>query len=382
MGKKRKVNFNYNFNPKKIKKSIRLKNPDIFKFSKNDSFIYESKNARNYINKNKTINILKPNNNDSQFLAKFIKSNQRTENTKTMYVLDWFDLLMKNVKKISPIPDERAIKIREIIQNWNNNSNISVKRVTEEYNNYALKNNKKIIHKSLVHKIITKTLNFHYRKTAVKTNKVLSNDSIVSLCYFIKIVIRALTLKLNFIFIDECGFFVKNSNFRTWRKANQKIYYPIKNAKKINLLMGVSDTKIFHFKLNVFNTDSKAFRDFMQELINLMTEQEKQDHIFLMDNCSCHLTSEMFKFYSDNKLKILFNIPYYSNFNMIENVFRLIKNLTYKKLYETSEILKNDIKEIIKNKIGADSLGKLYNSTLIEYKNYLDNHLSIDLNNL
>ena len=59
-------------------------------------------------------------------------------------------------------------------------------------------------------------------------------------------------------------------------------------------------------------------------------------------------------------MKILFNIPYFSNFNMVENVFRLIKNITYKKLYKIINYLIEDIKNILIDDKTIKSLNKLY----------------------
>ena len=101
-----------------------------------------------------------------------------------------------------------------------------------------------------------------------------------------------------------------------------------------------------------------------------------------MNNCSCHQTPSLFKFYNDNKLKILFNVPYKFTFNMVENVFRLIKNITYKKLYQNIIELKNDLKIIIEGDNVVKSLNKLYKETLVIYKNYNDSNNFINLNNL
>ena len=46
-----------------------------------------------------------------------------------------------------------------------------------------------------------------------------------------------------------------------------------------------------------------------------------------MDNASIHSTLEMMKSYSDNKLRILFNVPYLYYFDMIELVFRILKTI-------------------------------------------------------
>lgn len=89
----------------------------------------------------------------------------------------------------------------------------------------------------------------------------------------------------------------------------------------------------------------------------------------------------MFSFYNKNNLKILFNIPYKSNFNMIELAFRNIKNLTYKKLYSKIENLKHDIKAIIEGDLIKSSLAKLFKETLIEYQNFINVNLEYNLEN-
>jgi len=90
-----------------------------------------------------------------------------------------------------------------------------------------------------------------------------------------------------------------------------------------------------------------------------------------MDNCSCHLTRDLFEFYHENKLKVLFNIPYMSNFNLIENVFGLLKNYSYKKLYKNYKGLMKDIPIIIDKKIKSEQLRKIYKKTLLEYYNFI-----------
>ena len=50
----------------------------------------------------------------------------------------------------------------------------------------------------------------------------------------------------------------------------------------------------------------------MKELIEHLTEKEIEKYILFMDNCTVHLTTELFQFYRE-KIKFLFNIPYRSN---------------------------------------------------------------------
>ena len=59
-----------------------------------------------------------------------------------------------------------------------------------------------------------------------------------------------------------------------------------------------------------------------------MDEEERYNSLIIMDNMSSHLSSELFEAYNKLKMKILFNVPYNSMWNMIELVFRYIKNKT------------------------------------------------------
>ena len=147
-------------------------------------------------------------------------------------------------------------------------------------------------------------------------------------------------------------------------------------------MIGVTKDKVVKYKLIEEETNSINFLQFMKELVDQMSLEEKTKTVILMGNCSCHQTPSLFKFYDDNKLKILFNVPYKSTFNMVENVFRLIKNITYKKLYKNIIELKKDLKIIIEGDNVVKSLSKLYKETLVIYKNYIDSNNYINLNNL
>ena len=73
-------------------------------------------------------------------------------------------------------------------------------------------------------------------------------------------------------------------------------------------------------------------------------------------------------------------MPYLSNFNMVENMFRLIKNQTYKKLYDKIEELKYDIKSILNDNKTKLSLNKLFIETLEVYIQFIEKNDKINLN--
>lgn len=144
--------------------------------------------------------------------------------------------------------------------------------------------------------------------------------------------------------------------------------------------MAVGVKKIYHFELNRNNTNNTVFKNFMMNLINNMNENEKINSIIILDNLSCHLTSDLFQLYNENSLKILFTVPYNSPWNMIEIVFRFIKNITYKKLYANIDYLEKDILQIIKSGEIEKTLPSLYKETLNKYLNFIKDNKDINLN--
>ena len=65
---------------------------------------------------------------------------------------------------------------------------------------------------------------------------------------------------------------------------------------------------------------------------------------------------------------------------MIELVFRLIKNLTYKNIYQNINSLEKDILEIIKSGKIENSLKNLYKETLSNYDCFINDNKDLNLN--
>ena len=144
--------------------------------------------------------------------------------------------------------------------------------------------------------------------------------------------------------------------------------------------MAVTKNKIWHFEVNKVTNDSNQFKIFIEELLNKMTEEEKKNNILIMDNLRAHLTVDLIQVYFNNNIKVLFNVPYKSSFNMIEKVFRYIKNITYKHIYATKKLFLEDLNNIIKSDKLKSSLPKLYRETMLIYKEFLISNLNINLN--
>jgi hypothetical protein len=88
----------------------------------------------------------------------------------------------------------------------------------------------------------------------------------------------------------------------------------------------------------------------------------------------------MFSFYNDNKLKILFGVPYLSKFNMIEFCFRGIKQILYKMLFSSIKEVVKKREEILLNPDFYSSYIFYFKETLNNYNIFINKYKLINLN--
>ena len=127
---------------------------------------------------------------------------------------------------------------------------------------------------------MTQKLGLRFRKTAVKTNKLLTKESLKQTFFVLKIIIRMIKLGGELIFIDESAFYTENNNFKIWRKNEEEIYYDIKDSKKVNLILAVSQSKIIYYKITTSSTNEEIFKIFMDELYESLSVKERERYCF------------------------------------------------------------------------------------------------------
>ena len=120
----------------------------------------------------------------------------------------------------------------------------------------------------------------------------------------------------------------------------------------------------------------------MKNLIKSIRKTKIQNYAIILDNLSCHKTDLLKEFYKNEKINIIFNSPYRSDFNCIEFFFRLLKQKVYNKLFSSVEEVVNDIKSIIENTNLERSLLQNYRETLENYLAFAIKNKDINLNNL
>lgn len=103
------------------------------------------------------------------------------------------------------MPKENSIyakKIKQIIDEYKGPKTITLKYIKDKYKElYEEK-----ISLITISRILRFHLRFRYRKTKIKNSK-LGNIYYILMSYgFIKGIIKAINLKFNIIYVDECGF--------------------------------------------------------------------------------------------------------------------------------------------------------------------------------
>lgn len=120
----------------------------------------------------------------------------------------------------------------------------------------------------------------------------------------------------------------------------------------------------------------------MKNLKKKLDELNILNFVVILDNLSCHKTDLLLNFYNEQKINMIFNSPYHSNFNCIELFFRIIKKRLYEKLYKSADEAIEEIKQIINDKNLEKSLIQNFRETLENYYNYSISHKHLNLNNL
>ena len=207
-----------------LKNKFRRKNPSIFNFNKDSTFIFEPRYCSFFQKHNEEPKTMKPTNQQIILLKQVINDLEREHlESKTLEKIDILEIYknyLYQMKPISPYLDERAERIKLIIKEMNKSMNMSCRRISSKYEEIY---NKKISH-TTVNRILKKQLNYHFIKSSIKTDKLIKHNSIKQTFFFIYIFLRCLKLGLNFIWIDESSIETKNNNFRNWVLKNEETY--------------------------------------------------------------------------------------------------------------------------------------------------------------
>lgn len=326
------------------------------------------------------MNSIKPTQSDINFLINLINHINIIENNNDsneyIEVPEMIKEIISQMKIIKPSLNEIDNNLESLINKYDENQSFSLRKLKQLYfDEYGVN-----ISHTKINNILRKKLNYSFLKTAVKRIELTQKKYITMSYFFLKIILKCLKMEANLVFIDESRFFTYNPNYKAWRNSKKDIYYKINNKQKLNLIMAVNRNKIIHYEITDSNTTSNIFLNFLKSMMEKLSDDDKKITVLIMDNLSSHLTKELFEFYYQKKMKVVFNVPYLSKFNMIELCFRAIKNKTYKKLFKNKKELQNEIQLYIENDYLKNILPKFYREKLNNYLDYINNNLTINLN--
>ena len=118
----------------------------------------------------------------------------------------------------------------------------------------------------------------------------------------------------------------------------------------------------------------------MDEVNTIIKSKENEKYVIIMDNLSAHRTKKLMKYYDDNKINIIFNCVYRSNFTCVELAFKILKIQLYNKLFqnieEVTDFIKDRLEEINLNGV----LRHNFYETLNIYSDFYQKHKDINLN--
>lgn len=230
--------------------------------------------------------------------------------------------------------------------------------------------------------ILKNKSNLRFLKTCIKTSKIIRPDSIFSCLYFIKIIARSILLGFNIYFMDESSILSKNNHYKCWRYANQNIYHNISKPQRSNLLLIVRESKVIYFEINKKGTNQEIFLEFLKRFLDTTKNKENKEFILVMDNLTSHKTPAITNFLLENKIDVIYNTPYVSEFNCVELAFRHLKKIIYSKIYESIEMAEKEIINLLTNGEINKTLSKNFCETLQTYMEYSNKYKYKNLNNL
>lgn len=358
---------------------------NVSNFNKKDMFFYDVTKYLRLIFKIFDMDELKLDEEQMELLLLEIKkcSNNEGEesNKKSINILPIFYETLANIKYPDLKKTQYAININNIIKIIKeNNETPNLKRISITYQKIY----NKPISISTIDRVLKNNLQMKYLKTKIKIPRLNEYNYIFMSLVFIKGFIRCIQIGLNIIYIDETGFMIENNNFYYWRERNEECYGKSKTnlKKKLNLILGVTKEKVIARYFTFENVCQNHFMNFINIISSNLRDEEKKNSIILMDNAIYHKTDDAKLCFKKNNLKVMTIPPYRSPFNMIELVFRYVKNVTYKNIYKSIEEMQKDVIKILEGEELKKTLIKLYKETLLKYKDFILKNEKNDYNQI
>lgn len=294
-------------------------------YSKNTD-ITSIKNLKNKIFKNFKISI------SSKIISCILKKN---------------NICLKNLKITLEIE-------KFVVDNIKNNN---VLRASDLIKLIIAKFNKNLSYTSIYN--ILKKYNYTYKNVIIKNNPnilLTQQDRLIEFKNSLEAVEQQ-----NLVSTDEMSIIINEKPKKGWATKGKCCIIKSKNAKikgsRFTVIMSVSTDKIFDFKIvdKGLKTD-----DCIKYFNKLNSKNKKNNYSFILDNASVHHSKDVMKTINQNKTHIIFNAPYYSEFNPIEYVFSILRNKLQRNNVDNLEDIIKVINEL-RLELTKDTLTNIFN---------------------
>lgn len=331
-------------------------NIDISKFTK----IYCPENKQNIIDSNIETFIINNKHNSVKIIIDDIKTEFNILLTKRdiIGIFQKNKIEKKNFYKITPFINNYVIdKIKK-------NPTFTANNIIDD----LFKDNKIRISTTSIYNIYKKN-NLTYKKVKFNNNP----NSIEIQKERVKEVknsIDAVNLN-NIISYDEMSIVLNSKPDYGWSEKNKECIVNIDDCKikRERFTIGVATTnnKIIDYCIVTKGLKSNDYVNFMDKIHKI---DDIKNKTFFLDNASIHHSKIAKKLYKKNKMHIIYNAPYHSEFNPIEYVFSMLRNEINRNLNNSIENIKKTIDNFIKN-IKKESLTNIFNNCVKKINDFI-----------
>ena len=236
----------------------------------------------------------------------------------------------KRFKKMSLIKENI---IRSIL-NENKTTHVSLKRIRLRYEEKTGNCNFSIY---TLRKFMRSKMNLRYKKVVTINAKRNENRHLLMKHLFLKKFIDHHLNCKTFIYIDESSFQGYNSHMKTWIDSNSNgKYFSNGRFKSVSLIAAMSEMEMVHCEVHEKTIKGKDFLSYFKALHNIMETKnksldifKKKDYVYYMDNATTHYNKDVTEYFKENKINVLFGVPYCPEYNPIELFFAEIKKKFY-----------------------------------------------------
>ena len=218
--------------------------------------------------------------------------------------------------------------------------------IADNIKTMILKEFKIDISKQSIYNIFKKN-NLTYKKIKFNNNPYTINDQVIQL--------KEVTKKFNTktvdkgISIDEMSVVLNSKPCFGWNSVNSICDYQLSNSKIISkrytLLVASSNKKVLGYYMCEKGLKTDGFIDFMKIL---KEKDQTNNYYYILDNARIHHSKKFKNYVLEYNMNIVYNAPYHSEFNPIENVFSILRNKLNRSENKTYENIKSIVDDFLK----------------------------------